>query len=461
MLFSSLEFLIFFGIYFILHFFITANSRVYLVITGSLIFYAYWQPLNVFVPISLSVAAWLGGLWVENTQNTTERKTRMLVLVCTLLLPLIFFKYSSFIYTSVFNLNNPQINFPSEIPIGISFITFTAIAYVVEIHRRNFPAQTNFKDVFQYVLFFPQLIAGPILRPAELLNQLKFPTPAKNGLFMVGNLFFIIGLVKKVFFADQIGIYIDPIWNEPSLASNEEIISAFYGFAIQIYMDFSGYTDMAIGLALMLGVNLPSNFDSPYLATDISQFWRRWHITLSNWLRDYVYIPLGGNRNGSFNQKKNLILTMIIGGLWHGAGWNFLFWGAYHGLLLAITNIFKSTVRIQLLPKIIGVFITFHLVCIGWVFFRANNFSEALTFLLRLAGTFSDPLSINLHNFETSAVILILLPLMLHYLDKRSFIETLPKHISIIILTPILVVLLLMCLILSYTYTSAFIYFDF
>ncbi len=461
MLFSSFEFIIFFFFYFFIHLFLNINARVYLIIFGSLVFYSYWQPINVFVPIILSLLAWLGGLWVEKTSQFLNHKSRIAVLIILLLLPLIYFKYSAFILTSIFHFDGKFTNFPSEIPIGISFITFTAIAYIIEIYKGNFNAEKKFRDVFQYVLFFPQLIAGPILRPSQLINQLKFPKPANQGLFIIGILFFIIGIVKKVFFADQIGILIDPIWDAPLKASNEDIISAFYGFATQIYMDFSGYTDMAIGLALILGVNLPSNFDSPYLASNISEFWRRWHITLSNWLRDYVYIPFGGNRTSTINQKRNVILTMIIGGIWHGAGWNFLIWGAFHGVLLALSNFFREKIRLNYFPRPLGILITFHLVCVGWIFFRASSFDVAMIFLSRLIGIILNPLTLDYNNFELSAVILILLPLFMHHFDRRAFFIKIPEKISGVIIMPILIVLFLTSLILSYSYNPAFIYFDF
>lgn len=461
MLFSSIEFVVFFIIYFAFHFFLISSRRTYLIIFGSLIFYSYWQPFNVFVPIILSLLAWSGGLWIEKTPVIVNQKKRTVILIFSLLLPLIFFKYSAFIFISILNIDSELMNFPSEIPIGISFITFTAIAYVIEVYKGKFTAESKFKDVLQYVLFFPQLIAGPILRPSELMDQLKFPKPASQGLFILGIVFFIIGLVKKIFFADQIGIFIDPIWENPLYASNEQILSAFYGFAIQIYLDFSGYTDMAIGLALILGVKLPSNFNSPYLSSDISEFWRRWHITLSNWLRDYVYIPLGGNRAGSINQKRNLLLTMVVGGIWHGAGWNFLIWGAFHGLLLAITNYVRKTIKLKFFPKILGIFITFHLVCIGWIFFRASSLDVSLLFINRLLDIVSRPLSLHYSNFEMSVLVLIFVPLFLHYFDKRRFVEAIPDYIPNVVIIPISLVLFIACLILSYTYNAAFIYFDF
>jgi D-alanyl-lipoteichoic acid acyltransferase DltB (MBOAT superfamily) len=267
------------------------------------------------------------------------------------------------------------------LPIGISFFTFQAITYVVDVYRGETPAAL-LVDVAILQAFFPHIVAGPIVRANELLPQLR--TPRDPRAVLAGPAIFLIlgGLVKKTVVADELARrVVDPVYSDPSAHSASELLLAFYGFAAQIYCDFSGYTDMAIGLALLLGYQLPQNFNRPYLALSVQDFWRRWHMTLSRWLRDYLYIPLGGNRHGRAKTYRNLMVTMLLGGLWHGAAWTFVLWGGIHGGALSAERWARERFAGFRLPAWAAWFVTFHVVCVAWVFFRAPDLATAFDVL--------------------------------------------------------------------------------
>jgi D-alanyl-lipoteichoic acid acyltransferase DltB (MBOAT superfamily) len=298
MLFSSPTFFVFFALYFVLHLLVPRGYRNYLIIAGSTIFYAWWKVEYVWVPYLLMAIAYFGVQWIAGAREHTARKGRMLITVILLFLPLLFFKYTNFLYRDIVGLaidvRDELLELP--LPLGISFITFTLTALVVDTFSSKFPPTSSPRTVLAYVLFFPHLIAGPILRPIELIPQLEHPRGAFAFRTIPAVAIFTLGLVKKLVFADQVAEVVDGIYAKTALPSGTEALFAVYGFAVQIYCDFSGYTDMAIGLALLLGARLPNNFARPYCSTTIIEFWRRWHITLSFWLRDYLYIPLGGSR---------------------------------------------------------------------------------------------------------------------------------------------------------------------
>ncbi len=462
MIFSSLVFVVFFIIYFVVHFFLKPNLRIYLVIIGSLLFYGYWNPFYVFLPIYLAFMSWLLGNFIQLEKRQYYRKIKLTFSIIILILPLIYYKYFNFILSNIFIINFGNSNFDKmPLPIGISFITFTVIAYVVEVYKERYLHETSFKTVLAYVVFFPQLIAGPILRPHQLISQIKQPKQASQVYFYLGFTLFTLGLIKKIFFADQIAKIIDPIWNSPSLASVSDIVIAVYGFSIQIYMDFSGYVDMAIGLALILGVNLPINFNNPYSANSLIDFWRRWHITLSSWLKDYLYIPLGGNKFGYILQARNILITMLIGGIWHGAGWNFLIWGCLHGVILCITHLYlKLNLQISI-PNIIKIFMTFNTVTILWIFFRSETLSESLIVLNKFF--YGIAMLVNYKDIQSNFLILFLIifPLIFHKYDNHKTIEKNIIKISPIFLIPLMLIFCIVGLVLNFTNTPSFIYFDF
>jgi alginate O-acetyltransferase complex protein AlgI len=357
------------------------------ILLASYFFYGWVDWRWVLLLIGSSVVNTFAAQVIARSESQVARK-RALVLAVTFDLALLgTFKYFGF-FVDEFNslldgvgLGSPLPIVQIVLPIGISFFTFQAISYVVDVYRGETRA-ASLMDVAILQAFFPHLVAGPIVRANELLPQLRTPRDpravlAGPGLFLIAG-----GLIKKTVIADELARQVvDPVYNDPVAHSGGEILLAFYAFAAQIYCDFSGYTDMAIGIALLLGFQLPQNFNRPYTALSLQDFWRRWHITLSRWLRDYLYIPLGGNRKGEGKTYRNLMITMLLGGFWHGASFTFLLWGGIHGTALSVERWGRTHHPGFRLPKPLAWFVTFNVVCIAWVFFRAPNLSTAFDIL--------------------------------------------------------------------------------
>lgn len=384
MLFSSLEFFLFFAAYMAVHALLPDRYRIFALIGGSAVFYAYWKVSYFWLPFFLVSVAHFGLRWIMAAEgNARQKKLRFVATIVVLLAPLAFYKYTNFFYQDLLGLfihtDGPLIH--TELPLGISFVSFTLIAYIVDIYTKKFSHVPSYSVATTYTVFFPHLIAGPIMRPRELIPQFEHYLFSRKKL-LLGLLIFSFGLVKKVVFADQVGLPVQHVYDaaDPSLLSTLDYWLAFYAFPVQIYCDFSGYTDMAIGLALMMGIRFPVNFNKPYAAVSIGDFWNRWHMTLSHWIRDYIYIPLGGNRKGYAKRIRNLMITMGVAGLWHGASWTFILWGLLHGVGISIThsiNRFAFLRWIGGLPRWVKILVTFHLVSLGWVLFRANSMENA------------------------------------------------------------------------------------
>lgn len=378
MLFSSPVYFGFFAVYLLIHFLVPQRFRLLVVIVGGTVFYSYWKWTYTWVPHALMLMAYGGALWMDRAADETGRRRRMIATIVALLIPLIFFKYTDFLYRLVIGESDPSVKILDlPLPLGISFVTFSLIAYVVDVFARRFRIEERVQMLAAYVIFFPHLIAGPILRPHELIPQLDRLRSFARRRILPALAIFSVGLVKKLVFADPISQAISPVFANPTAYSGIENLFAMYGFSLQIYCDFSGYTDMAIGSALLLGVHLPNNFSRPYLARSIADFWHRWHITLSHWLRDYLYIPLGGNRRGFPRQIGAILVTMVLGGLWHGANWTFVVWGALHGAGVAVGHAIRRIMPGFRLPGWLGLLLTFHFVTVAWVFFRAPDFATA------------------------------------------------------------------------------------
>ncbi len=293
---------------------------------------------------------------------------------------LAYFKYTNFLFDSFYSLYGREFEpFDIFLPVGVSFFTFQSLSYTLDVYRGNIKPVENIIDYAFFVSFFPQLVAGPIVRAADFLPQIAKPTVVTKEMF--GRAVFLIGcgLFKKAVISDYISInFVDRVFDAPTLYSGLENLFAVYGYALQIYCDFSGYSDMAIGIALLLGFHFPINFDSPYQSQNITEFWRRWHISLSSWLRDYLYISLGGNKKGEVRTFINQMITMLLGGLWHGASWRFIIWGALHGISLSVHKYFRKRPSAEAKPKTRGrkirnIIYTFHFVCFCWIFFRAPS----------------------------------------------------------------------------------------
>jgi alginate O-acetyltransferase complex protein AlgI len=315
-------------------------------------------------------------------------------------------------------------------------------------------------DLLGYVLFFPHLIAGPILRPNELLPQLRQLRRALDARFLLGTLIFAIGLVKKLVFADTLAAAVDGVFAANANPSGWDYLLALHGFSLQIYCDFSGYTDMAIGLAYILRIRLPTNFLRPYTASSIVEFWRRWHITLSFWLRDYLYIPLGGNRRGYVRQIINLLITMLLGGLWHGAAWTFVIWGGLHGLALAAVHVMRTRLKRLIVPAWIGTILTFYFVSIAWVYFRAPSVSIAHRVL---AGPFAAPWPefasfASQHVFE---LLLVAVFFLTHRFDRHAYARIAVARINAGIVWAVVILLFVLAISTSLGSSAKFIYFDF
>ncbi|MEQ9486128.1 MBOAT family O-acyltransferase [Coleofasciculus sp. F4-SAH-05] len=352
-------------------------------------FYAYWN--IAYLPLLLiSIVGNYGiGRQIERAKPQTPAAKGLLYLgIAFNLCLLAYYKYASFFANSLNSILATEFTLPKIIlPLAISFYSFTQIAYIVDAYRGETKAyRYNFLTYSLFISFFPQLIAGPILRYDELLPQLRrlrhFLWNPKN--LALGLTLFILGLFKKVAIADNLSPWVSPIFTHADSVTFLEAWVGALSYTFQLYFDFSGYSDMAIGLGWMFNIHLPVNFNSPYKATSITDFWRRWHITLSNFLRDYLYIPLGGNRKGRLRQSINLLITMLLGGLWHGAGWTFVIWGGLHGLFLTINRLWQ---QLQIsLPKLLGWLITFGAVVASWVLFRAPTLEEGLAILQTMVG---------------------------------------------------------------------------
>lgn len=394
-LFPTFTFAVFFLVVYGAHVLLRARPTAwkYTMLLASAVFYAWWDERF----LTLIAGSILFNWWAaNNVSRATGRKRKRTVrfAVATNLGLLGFFKYYGFFVESLtegFGAGQPLPFIEVILPVGISFYTFQAISYVVDVSRRDVRT-VPLIDVAVFLSFFPQLVAGPIVRAKEFLPQLRRhrlddAVDSFDAAWMIGR-----GLFKKVVIATYLGeTVVDPVFAAPTEATKIELLTAMYGYAIQIYADFSGYTDIAIGIALLLGFRFPVNFDNPYRSLSVQDFWRRWHITLSNWLRDYLYIAMGGNRLGSFRTYRNLMVTMVLGGLWHGAAWTFVAWGAIHGLALVIERLLGrgSPHTDRPIASIARWAITFHVVCVAWVLFRAETFGLAADFL---AGIISAPL---------------------------------------------------------------------
>jgi D-alanyl-lipoteichoic acid acyltransferase DltB (MBOAT superfamily) len=403
-LFPTATFAIFFMIVLPLSWFLMPRGERWrpFMIAASYVFYAAWDWRFVFLLAFSTVWNQLLAVGIHRSTDRGRRKGLLGLAVAGDLALLGYFKYFNFFATSTHNLftvvglDLPLAARSIILPVGISFFTFMAIAYVVDTYRGAWEP-VGFSRFAAYLSFFPHLVAGPIVRPRELLPQMDSPRDPRyvdtsRAFFLIGT-----GLFKKVVIANFLASSIvDPVFGAPNQHSSLEVLVAVYAYAVQIYADFSGYTDMAIGFALLLGFRFPQNFDSPYTALSIQDFWRRWHMTLSRWLRDYLYIPLGGNRGGKLVTYRNLMLTMLLGGLWHGAGWTFVAWGAIHGTALVIERWWRERPGFVEHPwtrwrRGWHRFVTFQVVCLAWIFFRADSFAAARDVITRLFTAWRQP----------------------------------------------------------------------
>ena len=401
MLFPTVAFAVFFCVAFLANWLLRPKTTLWrIVMIGlSLFFYGWWDWRFVGLLTASIAINHLTARGLLAAQANDEGRLARVVLgvgIAANLGLLGFFKYYGFFVTSVANsfqrlgvtVEPPLLEI--TLPIGISFFTFQAISYVIDVKRGEFTQALPLLDLAFFLSFFPQLVAGPIVRATEMAPQIRQrpdprSIPAGEAFWLIGQ-----GLIKKVVISSYLASnLVDPVFDVPGDYSRSEVLLAMYGYAVQIYADFSGYTDIAIGCALLLGFRFPQNFDAPYRALSVSEFWRRWHMSLSSWLRDYLYIPLGGNRRGRLLTYRNLAITMVLGGLWHGAAWTFVVWGAIHGSVLIVERVLRRHWRPLGLPADLVLVLrwvtTFHIVCAAWVFFRADSLTRALDLFGQLA----------------------------------------------------------------------------
>lgn len=405
MLFNSLHFLVFFPVVTALYFLLPHRVRVPFLLAASCYFYMALIPAYILILVFVIVVDYFAGILIENARGA-RRRLLLLASLSANLGVLGFFKYFNFFNTNVAELYQLWgggwfiSNLHIILPIGLSFHTFQSISYTIEVYRGNQAAERNFGVYALYVLFYPQLVAGPIERPQNLLPQFYEKHYFDYQRVTDGLKLMAWGMFKKVVIADRLAAGVNLVYDNPTGYAGLPLIMATYYFAIQIYCDFSGYSDIAIGAAQVMGFRLMDNFNRPYHAKSIAEFWKRWHISLSSWFRDYLYIPLGGNRVGKWRWYFNLFFVFLVSGLWHGAAWTFVLWGALHGLYLIFALWTQGLreragryLRLHRLPavrKFVAVFVTFNLVCFAWIFFRAQSLHDAfyiVTHLFTLSST--------------------------------------------------------------------------
>ena len=484
MTFNSFPFLIFYPIVAVLYFLLPRRFKWPMLLIASYYFYAYYQADLLFLIIGTTFVSWLSSFVIERTGSKLVRRFMLTLTLAVCLGVLFFYKYFNFLSesaTGLVNLFGSSLSpFYLELilPVGISFYTFQTLSYVIDVYRGDIKTEKNFFFYALFVSFFPQLVAGPIERPGNLIPQLKATHRFNKSDFSEGAKYMLVGFIKKIVIADLVSVYVNSVYNSVETATALGVIIATLLFSVQIYCDFSGYTDIATGCARIMGIRLMKNFDRPYSATSIKEFWSRWHISLSGWFKDYLYIPLGGSRCKKPRALLNIFIVFLVSGLWHGAAFTFVIWGALHGIYrivgsLTVKGRDKLVAKIGLSPDggfIKGVrrLLTFLLVSFAWLFFRANSVADAFTLLARLFsgwGNIGDTLSymglgaIEIATVIVSVLLLILLDRMHAYDAEASQSDFMVKRGAYLVF--LWVIILAWALLLSSDMESSFIYFQF
>lgn len=463
MLFNSYIFLyLFLPITYVVYWRLKQKNQHYIWLTiASYVFYGYWNYKFCFWMALSTLISFGAGLGLRAFDDSPKKRKFFLILPIAIdILILGIFKYTNFIlgsFQDILNRFNAPVQFPILdiiLPVGISFYTFHTISYIVDSYRRVVTPTRNFWEFSCYVSLFSQLVAGPIVRFRQIEDDLENIDHADRRRYVnIGWSFFVIGMIKKVVLADSIASIIDPALKTYLHLSSVDTWLSMLGYTYQLYFDFSGYSDMAVGLGYLFGLKLPQNFNSPYQATSIADFWRRWHISLSSCLRDYLYIPLGGNRGDRWFLVRNLMITMLLGGLWHGAKWTFVIWGAYHGFLLVLNKEFENSWG--KLPEIFQQTISFILVVIGWVFFRSDDLDMARVILKKMFFWTATPASAG---FLTLTALLIICAFIAHRLKNTFEMEHTWKSPTALGFAG----LFILCLVIKYGgHSSPFLYFQF
>ncbi|HNV85460.1 MAG TPA: MBOAT family O-acyltransferase [Candidatus Omnitrophota bacterium] len=402
MLFNSFEFVIFFIVVYSLYRILPHKAQNLMLLAASYFFYGFWDWRFLGLIGYSTLIDYVCGLKIGSGKTPKKRKGFLWLSIGSHLLILGFFKYFNFfaenlrVFADLFGIHLDSPTLHIILPVGISFYTFQAMGYTIDVYRGKMQPARNPIDFALYIAFFPQLVAGPIERASALLPQISNKRVITETQIDEGCWLIFWGFFKKVFIADNLAQIVNAVFSKTGLFSGSETLMGLYAFAFQIYGDFAGYSDIARGTAKLMGIELMVNFKFPYFVTDPREFWKNWHISLSTWLRDYLYIPLGGNRSGRIQTCRNIFLTMLLGGLWHGASWTFVLWGAYHGVLLIIHRAAEwffpkqktaNSVR-DGIKNGFGVFLMFHLTCFGWLLFRSKDFAQIADLLKNLLFNF-------------------------------------------------------------------------
>jgi len=479
MLFNSIHFLIFFPVVVIFFFLIPQRQRWIFLLAASYYFYMCWKMEYIFLIIASTLIDYFAGIRMENVVRSKRTKYLLLSLAANLGL-LFTFKYFNFFngaFRSAFQHFNIVYHIPNLrvlLPVGISFYTFQTLSYSIDVYRGERKAERHLGIFALYVAFFPQLVAGPIERSTRLLPQFYEKHSFNYQRLMDGFILMVWGFFKKIVIADRLAVVVNHVYNNVSDFSGLSFLIASYCFALQIYCDFSGYSDIAIGSARIMGFDLMKNFNRPYFSKSISEFWKRWHISLSTWFRDYLYIPLGGNRVKKWRWHVNIMIVFLLSGMWHGANWTFLIWGGLHGFYLVfstfthklrqkISSLFLLD-RFVYVKKIFAVIITFHLVLLGWIFFRANSLSDAFYILKHIFSSFS----INIPTFGLdqsqwyTALLAVAVLLIVHFAERKNSLSNIIRSQPSILRWSLCFFLVIFVITMGYyDYSLQFIYFQF
>ncbi len=437
LMFSSKRFLLLFVVFLIIFNIIrkSFNARVLFIALFSAYFYYLTSGTYLWLLLIISVTDHSIGFWLNCTSRKSFRKLLVALSLLVDLGILCYFKYTNFACSLIAEATNQTYVWKDIfLPVGISFYIFQSLSYVIDIYRRRIQPTEKWVDYVFYLSFFPQLVAGPIVKARDFLPQIvKKPIPTLK-MFNMGLLLILAGLVKKIVISDYISVnFVDRVFDNPLQYSGFENLIGAYAYTLQIYCDFSGYSDMAIGIAYMLGFRFPMNFRLPFQSATITEFWRRWHISLSSWLRDYLYISLGGNRKGKIRMYVNLMVTMLLGGLWHGADLRFILWGGLHGLALCVHKLWlrlfpkmkKSGEEMKPINRLFSTFLTFHFVCFCFLFFRASDTETVWTMLYQIQSDFRMEMVTEIITSNAMVMSVIGIGFMLHFLPKhftKSFI---------------------------------------
>ena len=466
MLFNSLAFLLFFPIICLLYWGIPYRLRNTLLLLASYYFYMSWEPKYAILILFTSLTTWICGLNIS--KNSNHKQLHLSICIVTNLLILFFFKYYNFVIDSICSIElfkNLRLYIPHSeflLPVGISFYTFQSIGYTIDVYRQEIKPEKNFLTYALFVSFFPQLVAGPIERAKNLLPQFHHRHYFNGEEFIEGLKLMLWGFFMKLCIAGNVAPYVDAVYNNVSNHYSSSLILASVFFSFQIFCDFGGYSLIAIGTARCLGFRLMQNFNHPYLSTSVKDFWHRWHISLSSWFGSYVYIPLGGSRCNLIKHCKNLMITMLASGIWHGANWTFIWWGGIHGIFLVINTLYlKIFGKNNFIPKAINIITTWILVTWAWIFFRANTLSDAFTVMKRIIFDHGKFYKGEGYPSIILPLLMILILLIKEIKDEYKFKFSLIHHSNPWISIPSVALLIITILLCAEFNSGKFIYFQF